>query len=265
VSYRGEQILADDDFLKCLPLALDANQRLILEGLAHIADSLWASYGTLNAIATRWAQSDDSGLPSFDRAMMFNCAWSIVDDIHAARQLFHRLLNKPPSPGGFRDSTEAFHGLRNKMDHLAGNVGNLAKAKGLRRPIFGTLSFLYLGPEHLDVSGVPVRGRSYMTTAGSASHRDMFSIITPHGDTVALPIDDYTLGAFDTEVRLGSAIGQFRRAVRALSEEVCSSCRREVEKRAGTEADVEKALANANPYGVGMIFDFEFKYPDLGH
>lgn len=261
MTYQGEQILSDDDFLKRLPLSLDAAQRLTMEGLAHIADALAASYRVLYDLAHSWAATEDTILSSFDRARMFNSAWSIVDDIHAARQLFQRLVKKESAIGGFRHSTQDFKRLRDKMDHLSDNVGNLVAAKGVRRPIFGALSFLYIGPEHLSSKDGVKRaegGRSYMVTAGTVSGREVVQVVTPAGQSLVAPIEDVTLGAFDIDVRLGAAIELFSRAIKSLSAETEVSCREALQRQFQTVEEVERALAQMAPYGLALVANFEF-------
>ena len=75
------------------------------------------------------------------------CSWIVVDQIHALRQLLRTLkIHEEHFSGIFFKRYEAATLMRNAMDHLKDQVGNLARAKKPRPTISGVLSyFKYVG------------------------------------------------------------------------------------------------------------------------
>ena len=213
MDYRGEPILGDDHFLRRIPGVLDAQQRILLEGLVHVADSLAAAYYHLYETALKCGR-DDGTLSARDRAMMFNCAWSIVDDLYAAGKLITRLRPGAPSkPGDFLDLASDVADLRNAMDHLAERAGNFASARNIQRPLFGAISFFYVAERDIVVEGGEERirrARAYSISAGSVSGRGRLMLPMPQGGDIDTPLDLLLFSAFDRDVDFQPAILKFR-------------------------------------------------------
>ena len=261
MAYRGGPILGEDDFLKHLPLSLDSRQRLLLEGLVHVADSIAAAYTHIHTAALRCVDADGH-LSPLERAMIFNCAWCIVDDFYAARQLLGQLQpNAVPRPGGFYETATDFVLLRNRMDHLAQNVGNLTNARGIRRPIFGSISFFHISENDIEIENNRIRiisGRSYNISSGSISNQDVLTFAVPAGEEIAPPIDKLRFSAFDRDIELQAAIEKFKNLIHSISADVKELCRDNIRRQLGDGVELDQALNQVSPFGITMILDVLF-------
>ncbi len=105
------------------------------------------------------------------------------------------------------------------MDHLAGNVGNLANARNMQRPLFGAISFFYVAERDIVVEGGQERvrrARAYSISAGSVSGRGRLMLPTPQGGDIDTPLDLLRFSAFDRDVDFQPAILKFRDVINDL-------------------------------------------------
>lgn len=259
--YRGGPIIQDDNFLKRLPLSLDSRQRLILEGLVHAADSIAAAYSHIYATVLECAQNNGQISP-LKRAMMFNCAWGIVDDFYATRQLLGRLQpDAAPQPGGFFEVAQDFVLLRNRMDHLAQNVVNLVNARGIRRPIFGSISFFYISDADLVIKNEHthvISAQAFNISSGSISAQDLLPFTIPGGELISPPIDRIKFSAFDRDIDLAQPITKLQELVGKISANVENECRENIKRQLGDGEKLDQALNQVAPFGVTIILDLKF-------
>jgi hypothetical protein len=201
-------MLPDTSLLRKLPLTLNATQRLRLEALVFSTDLLVLALNNLRHLATlRGAQINE--ITDVERKAMFVQAWAIVDHTHVVRQLLVDLANGKMGPKStkFCSDAETATLLRNKMDHLHTNVGNLAKQKGMRAPLFGALTYLVVEPHQVkqrDGQNIISGATAVTVMAGTVPDgKLMFPMATtPRG----IPASAFKLFAFDREFDLEAAV-----------------------------------------------------------
>jgi hypothetical protein len=199
--YDGSEVVPDDSFLRRLPSVLDRRQRMEAEALVYSADVIVAAWQSLQQLAVTAGKSDDADRNL--RVLMLSKAWNIVDQINAARQLAGLMTQRAdPGPGfnfdKFMFYAEPARQLRNKMDHLAGNVANLASQTGPVSALFGSLSFF--------VMESATRGTAIVIQAGSVGPNESWHVVNPAGRVMTLPADLFTLNAFGIIFELAPAI-----------------------------------------------------------
>jgi hypothetical protein len=97
----------------------------------------------LKALATEAGGNADQ-MNNLYRANALSAAWTIVDQLYAARKMIERFLNGTgvdpgPAASEFLELAAPADTLRNGMDHLHDNIANHAKVKESRPPLFGSL------------------------------------------------------------------------------------------------------------------------------
>ena len=140
-------IEAPADFLGELPLALDAESRIFFESLAFASDLVTSAMKTLTDLAI--AVTDRPGNYEFtnaERLLAFTLTWNIIDNGHNLFKLLgkaEKYIGKIDNLGQLLDRLRGATLLRDKMDHLGSNLGNLGKAKKLQHPLFGAITFAH--------------------------------------------------------------------------------------------------------------------------
>lgn len=127
--------------------------------------------------------------------------------------------------------------MRNAMDHLHGNLGNISKRKGSIIPIFGILTFctpIYSteNSEHTS-SKNPAGAKVRWLIAGSLTHdQHHFPLPNMAEDGLMDPIGPFIFSAFDKELNLSRLIMDVQNLVEYFETDV----RAAIEKSARIEA-----------------------------
>jgi hypothetical protein len=254
--YLGDAIVPDASVLRRLPSIVDLEQRFLFDALVTAADIMTGAFATLKAIAGH-AGGDVERLGNQGRAAALSAAWTIVDQLHAARQLVMQMIKTPvteigPITGGFIDAAAPARALRNKMDHLSTNIPNLAKAKGRRSPLFGTLSYFFCGPH-------PIRSGVIITIMAGAIHGDQtMPVANPAGQPVAPPADLFQLSAFGITLKLGPPLAAFRQYIVATEKHLEAQLHEQVSRLSAEHGiPMEKLMAH-NGGRLALAMDIEF-------
>ena len=194
-------MIPKESVLRKLPTVLNEEQRLRLEALVYSTDIITVSFSTLRAIAAKYAEKF-ADAPDEDRMSMFLHAWSLIDQFHACRQIIKVLSqgNMGPNQTKFYNESEASHGLRNRMDHLSQNIPNLSRKKGLRFPVYGSLSWFSVGAHRYDADGVIVveTGTTVSIMAGTSPiDVTVMGFPNPVSRPIYFPVCQFDLHAFD--------------------------------------------------------------------
>jgi hypothetical protein len=261
--YSGEMMLEEGDFLRHLPLLFNYRQRLIMEALVHISDCLCASFLSMHQAATI-AASMENNLPTIHRAQISNAAWSIVDDLYAAKNLIEAFVEGEigPETALLLKELEPAAFARNGMDHLDRAIGrkspgNLIAAKGARRAIFGSVSFLHVDQSYPETENLKIRWISI--SAGPMSEKTKFPFTFPVGKTIAAPIDRFQLSAFDQDVDISKCISLYRDWIKLSSRMLKDEILAQLNKNYQNE--VEFLLNQTIPSNVIQVLSFEYKGP----
>lgn len=203
----SEQLVPDDSFLRKLPHTLAAPTRMKIDGLVFAADAISHNLETLRE-AAQYIGSDGDRVSIRLRTAMLVAAWSIIDNLEAIRQILSSFRSSHsefgPNSRALFDALEPVRQMRNKMDHLAGNIRNLANSKGNRAPLFGSLSYVWCDdPNFRTVYSIVIQ-------TGLIHGKELFQFINPTGETLRLPADLFQLEAFGIRVSLRGLATVFR-------------------------------------------------------
>jgi hypothetical protein len=137
--------MLDDAFIRKLPVGLDDQQALLIEALVYSADAVELGHDSIQRMVLE-NRANILNPPRKLRLDIFMDVWTIVDCVHAARQMIEALNYRSPKALEFTKIAKAATRLRDKMDHLRDQSGNLSKAKQ-RPPLWGSLSYVELTPD----------------------------------------------------------------------------------------------------------------------
>ncbi len=159
--------MPDEPSLRCLPKILDTEQRMALDMVIYSIDLVEIAMARLRYTANHIV----SKLPEFDsdprgRRSMYLDAWSLVNSVHDLRTILKAFPGtlKAPEISQFIKETEIATSLRNKIDHLPGNLSNLSDQKGASA-LFGALSFVWIY-EFSGLDGPPPKAKICTVSAG---------------------------------------------------------------------------------------------------
>jgi hypothetical protein len=199
-------MISDDAFLRRLPTVLDARQAIQLEALLFSADTIEASYRAIVRVTTQHRERIvQAGRRA--RIELFTHAWTIVDCLHVARQALASIDYQTPQASAFATKYSCARSLRNKMDHLTKNAGNVANAKR-RPPVFGALSYVCIREEDFVSQGDRITmtgGGIVVLTAGRILGGQHAGMVNPAGREWTGPVGLFRLEAFDEILELEDA------------------------------------------------------------
>ena len=234
---------------------MPAVDRLRIETLIFAHDLMEVALSRLYAKGLAF---EDGGGRNADRISMFSDAWTIVDQIHVARQVLLSLTDK-----SHRSDTQAFiddysvaWALRNKMDHINENMLNLANKKGTGNALFGQLTFFRPSSDLWEQGlreGV-IRGELIMVSAGLMPD-NMVMALTDMLD-LHLPICSFALEAFGLKLPLERAVFQLRALMQRISENIKGQVTEQVERQAKNPED-KKRILQSNSGHVTLRLDME--------
>lgn len=204
--YAGENLVPPGSLFRATPDVVSGAERLRIDALAFSADALSHAWNTLREIATDLG-SDTDRLTTRQRMAMIMAAWSIVDHLNVVRQIVRSLVGTgEPGPLTERllSTTETAWKLRNQMDHLNQNAGNLAKGKGKRSALFGSLSYVFV-PD-------PAEPKAFLmlVQTGMIHGSESWKVVNPGGRRIYPPADLFELSAFGMDIELGPPIAAYR-------------------------------------------------------
>lgn len=132
--------------LNAPPLGLVAEQRIALEGIGYAIDAMELGYSQLLSLAEKAAAAQFGEIERQLRIAILEQAWLIVDRGHALIKLFEAVEDSITGPTlkQFQEKYVSATRLRNYMDHLHSQIGNLASSRKARPPLFGVLHFAVL-------------------------------------------------------------------------------------------------------------------------
>ena len=197
--FHGQQILPADSFLRKLPLIVPVKKRLEFDAIVMASDILTNSYNSMRQLAIKIGP-DSAGIDEHSVAIAIGACWTIVDQLHAVRQLLQP-EGDPSRPSGLK-TTELLKLLdpaailRNKMDHLANNLGNLANKSGQRSPLFGSLSYFHV------IDPAEMSGCAITMYSGSLIGEQIVPIVNPVTKTLVLPVGLFQFTAFETTMEV---------------------------------------------------------------
>jgi hypothetical protein len=237
-------MLSSDAFLRRLPVGLSPVQAIRIEALVYSADAIETSYGVLKGIASTQCENiitDDRSV----RIQLFTNAWTIVDSVHAARQLLRALDYNTPRASEFQEKYEAASLLRNSMDHLKDQSQNLANKKR-KPPLFGTLSYVYLTADTLIRGGwiEETHGGMISLSMGRIRGNVDLPLINPANisydeaelrtdfDTFGASASGFRLDAFDKVLDLSSATSDIDALMAEFDQNASGAIPRQLQKYA---------------------------------
>jgi hypothetical protein len=196
------------------------------------------------------ARSDNRG-----RAFALTQCWTLVDQLHAIRQLLQTSAPGPLGPlaNAFLGAAEVATKLRNDMDHLAKKLDNLSKAKGHKSPLFGSLSYFYAPTPDPARDG----GHIVLIMSGALHGSDMMPMVNPGGRSFTLPTGLFTLSAFGCELEFAPAIGALRDWLRHSETNIEADIRKQLAAVGSSPEDTERAMMSLGG-GLAVIADFSF-------
>jgi hypothetical protein len=148
-------MLRRNAFLRALPRVIDLEERLTLDALLMASDLASAAYdGMIGAIREYEKALHGAVYPPTKMAVALN-TWALIDQAHNFRQgskkpIFRQVLEYQKFVRDFESVTK----MRNGMDHLASNVGNSAKRKGVGHPIYGAISYPKASSDHVTITSI---------------------------------------------------------------------------------------------------------------
>lgn len=209
------------NFLHNLPKALEAKQRIALEAISFSLDAIDIKYNTIiNRLSMYRTVEKVQKMPRLERIAIFSDIWSMIDNAHAIMQLFYGAEKKTKRDEakkldftieGHDSSTgkitktyydeyaEPLRVLRNKMDHLSGNLEKIADKKAIQEPMFGTLAYILSNektPENSELDVV------ILTNSSFVREKHSFMTINPadlRRKNILIPVDHLQITAFDSD------------------------------------------------------------------
>jgi hypothetical protein len=149
------------------------------------------------------------------------------------------------------------------MDHLSQNIPNLASKKGLRPPVFGSLSWFYVGEgqSYQDEHGSIVTAGSVISTMAGTSRDDGTLLAGPNplSRPIYLPASQFTLYAFDWTFDLERSIHDLQTTLLSMASSIEAEIRVEMEaasERTGEPLErlMEGPFMNRTTLILGMTF-----------
>ena len=238
-------------FFEKLPQGLEVSSRMLFEALQFNEEMLQLSFARLAALSDHVVSRSHVDFTASERSSAFIDAWSIVDRMHNIREVLRS--DEYTFPGehinDFLEATSAVSKLRNKMDHLHGNIKNLAeKAKAGRPypPLLGIIEFSWQrDPPVLD-EGRPTM--DIVLVLGSSVHHSLNNTI---GKNLALverrPCDRFILHAFDLDLNLSMCSLHARQFCDLISEVVASNFAQAIAERKARQRPTEHLEAYILP------------------
>jgi hypothetical protein len=233
-------MLSDEAFLRNLPRCLDLGTRLRLEAIVTSYDIASFAFRQLcQLLEDVGSQPEGYVFATRERIQAAMLSWTIVDHLHNVRQLTKPIQAAKEALLRFSQSVETATLMRNYMDHLFGNIGNLASMKGSSLPLHGFISFyLPATPDgYFDNVNFPLGGLQHAKQHSAAI------------DTWAAPpkagVGDVNFAAFDLQINFSAAVAAMEETISTLNETCLQSARSQITDVAGSlRQDPDELLNN---------------------
>jgi len=234
-------------------MAVALESRLRFDAVVIACDVLGQAYQDLARLAAE-VGTNPTAVTNAGRASAIGLCWTIVDQMHAVRQLVMPPADREVGPIAkpFLQTTEVATALRNKMDHLSTNIRNLAEKKGERLPLFGAFAYLYSNPD-------PATGGYLITISSGAMHgADVFPTVRPAGVSFTTPVGLLELHAFDLLFPFSPAFAALQDFIAVNERRLEEQIRRLAEEEASnTGKSFDELMAHL---GGGMILAAKFHF-----
>jgi hypothetical protein len=190
--YVGQPIIGPESFLRRFPQIVAVKQRLAFDAMVMASDIVDLSYKNLRELAAEVGPDTSQVGPSGITRGIAAC-WSIVDQMHALAQIIRSEIGTSsvgPKTQKLLDSLATATRLRNKMDHLKDNLGNLATQRGPSCPLFGSLSYVFV----IDTN--TMSACAIALHSGALINEQVVPIVNPVDRQILLPAGLFQLTAF---------------------------------------------------------------------
>ena len=254
--------MPDEPSLRCLPKILETEQRMALDMVIYSIDLVEIAMMRLRYTAGHII----SKYPEFDsdlrvRRGMYLDAWSLVNSVHDLRTILKAFPGtlRAPEISQFIKETEIASILRNKIDHLPGNLSNLSDQKGASA-LFGGLSFVWI--YEFKEGGEPPKARICAVATGHFHREGERMNMADPFDIKEIPLDNFTLNAFKRTVNLSDMARKVAAFGKFLNEAVGTHIRQTVQEKAqelGLSAD--ELMQHAAADGM-FVVDMTYNSPD---
>jgi hypothetical protein len=185
-----------DTFLRNPPIGIAAHQRIAIQSLGHAMDAVQVLVSRLREVSKHLVETESLDNPAL-QVELFVLAWGIVDHGHALMQLIKYLQKRGIEGNRSQEFVSKFGSIkkmRDCMDHLKDNIGNLANANQNRNPIFGTLSFAVWDKTE---ESVPKAGRIITVASGATISNGISDAIFPTLNPGSKILIEFPLGCFE--------------------------------------------------------------------
>jgi len=205
-------IITDKSPFRNLPTDLNPEQRAFLDGMRFAVEMADLSYmrlcATLYALTARCTTLRS---PGEEVTIALVDAWSIVDSVHRLRELAHYFPNmsRRTRYEVFRRKTARIDALRNAVQHLRGEIRNLATTK---EPVWGTISWFTL------TNAEPPIGFSCLLVAGTLTAHARAPIADPAGKQIRSRVDFVSLHAHGISISLSECMLAVETLAKAFEE-----------------------------------------------
>lgn len=249
--YCGGPLVEPASFLRQLPVCVPDDVRIIFDAIVVASDVIAQAFSVLRTSACQIDIEKD--LEDIIRARLIGQCWAIIDQLHTIRQLVTLQAGKElgPKTEAFLEISSTVHKLRNKMDHLRTNIGNLSKQKGALIPIFGVVSYIYT----TDSSGKNILCVSAM--AGSLHGEDSIPMVDPTDRVMYPPVDHFQLYAFGEKFEIEPSLTSFRDLIADVSAAFKIDVEFQAKRRAEVSEDKLEDLMAKRAVGLRIILNYK--------
>ncbi|SHH35597.1 hypothetical protein SAMN05444169_7034 [Bradyrhizobium erythrophlei] len=218
------------EFLHALPIGLIREQRMLLEAVGYAADMLELAVSRLEQNVTSFVKRAPRHLDIsvLERRALFLDVWAAVDQAHNLGTFLRGAAQQEvvdhPVLRDYRASAENARLARNKMDHLAGNLRNLANREQATLPLYGAFKFFWIDK----VEEGRVTGGHITIFGAGAYHHGSSKLTIPdvRGRELDARVGLFSLEAFGIEVDLSELATKSARVRSFLNSEFAEHTRR---------------------------------------
>jgi hypothetical protein len=264
-SQARAKMFEDNSYVVRPPKGLVLKEQLALEAIAFSMRAAMAALVSIRAITDAHAEAqsapDESpkNYPEDQTVALYSNVWEIVDQIHVVRELLALVKFEESDEPAFLQKYEVAIRLRNKMDHLQGNLSNLAENKKLRPTIFGSLSYYKYRGKRKNPDGKTVRyGNVFAVPFGTITHGGhSFPMVNPVGHPISYKTDLFEFSAFDLTFPIFRLSEDLPNLAKHLDEAATRHAKKVAEERKVSEGvDTDSSLAQST----SLIVRCEFTY-----
>lgn len=262
-------MVPENSILRNLPISIDAAQRLRLEALTFSSDTLSYVFSQIRSITGGYG-SKIASVSLHDRIALFSHCWTFVNELHAVGVLLTSFFKEGSGPGpnqsAFLERAKIATVLRNKITHLNQNISNLSQAKGIHAPIFGALSYFYIGDNDYNiVDRVPVVRRGKLITLNSGSmyfQKTLLSFPNPLFRDIHIPVSMFQFTAFGRILYIEEIVNELISVLIKLDSGLDQQIRQKVEAISIEKKVSTDCIYNAHPSNFVIELDISFDEVD---